>query len=94
MINKKFKQKSYLAIFYQGKKLGIFNDIRATKKWIYSSGIRGTTYEICETSEYGEILNKWLYKYKDSGVIFQMKIYSLWDEMVKKAKASEYEIPW
>lgn len=94
MINKKFKQKSSLKLFYQGKLLGEFKETRGLKKWIYSSGIRGTTYEICEVSEYGEVLNKWLYKYKDSGVIFQMKIYSLWEEMVKKAKALEYEISW
>lgn len=94
MKNRKFRQKSHLSIYYGERLLCNHNDVRMAKKWIYSSGIRGTTYQVCEVSEYGEILNKWLWRYKDSGVIFQMKTYSLWDEMMKKAKALEYEILW
>lgn len=94
MINKKFKTKTKLHIFYAGKKLAETNDQRQVKKWIYTTGIKGTSYKVCEVSEYGEVLNEWVYSFKESGVIFTAKTYSLWEEMVQKAKQLQYEISY
>ena len=73
----------------QGR-IGIVKDVRTVKKIIYQKGIRNQTYEITETDPMtGTILNQWLYKYMESGIIFTKTIYSKRKEDIEKAKRNQ-----
>ena len=73
----------------QGR-IGMVKDIRTVKKIIYQKGIRNQTYEITETDPMtGTILNQWLYKYMENGIIFTKTIYSKRKEDIEKAKRNQ-----
>lgn len=73
----------------QGR-IGMVKDARTVKKIIYQKGIRNQTYEITETDPMtGTILNQWLYKYMESGIIFTKTIYSKRKEDIEKAKRNQ-----
>lgn len=73
----------------QGR-IGMVKDVRTVKKIIYQKGIRNQTYEITETDPMtGTILNQWLYKYMESGIIFTKTIYSKRKEDIEKAKRNQ-----
>lgn len=76
----------------QGK-MGIVKDARTVKKIIYQKGIRNQVYEVTETDPMtGTILNQWLYKYMESGIIFTKSIYSKRKEDAKKAKREQLNL--
>lgn len=73
----------------QGR-LGVTKDVRTVKKIIYKKGIRNQVYEVTETDPMtGTILNRWLYKYMESGIIFTKTIYSKRKEDIEKTKRSQ-----
>lgn len=76
----------------QGR-LGMVRDQRTIKKIIYQKGIRNQTYSVTETDPMtGMILNQWLYKYLESGIIFTKSIYSKRKEDIKKAKREQMNL--
>lgn len=76
----------------QGR-LGMVKDQRTVKKIIYQKGIRNQTYSITETNPMtGTILNQWLYKYLESGIIFTKSIYSKRKEDIKKTKREQLNL--
>jgi anionic cell wall polymer biosynthesis LytR-Cps2A-Psr (LCP) family protein len=93
MWNRKFKIETMFVIFNEKFKENITaKDIRKVKKTIYSKGIRGQQYNIKEIDENGELINEWIYKYLENGVIFTKHIYSKWEELKKAAKSSELQL--
>ena len=73
----------------QGR-LGMVKDARTVKKVIYQKGIRNQTYSVTEIDPMtGTILNQWLYKYMESGIIFTKTIYSKRKEDIEKAKRNQ-----
>lgn len=93
MWNKKFKVETIFLIYAED--YGLYEtvkDKRTVKSKIYSKGIRGKNYTVREISENGEIINDWIYKYLENGVIFTKHIYSKWEELKKAAKSSELQI--
>lgn len=73
--------------------LGMVRDQRTVKKIIYQKGIRNQTYSVTETDPMtGTILNQWLYKYLESGIIFTKSIYSKRKEDIKKAKRDQINL--
>lgn len=76
----------------QGR-LGMAKDYRTVKKIIYEKGIRNQTYSVTETDPMtGTILNQWLYKYLESGIIFTKSIYSKRKEDIEKAKREQINL--
>nr|DAE55959.1 MAG TPA: hypothetical protein [Microviridae sp.] len=76
----------------QGR-LGMVRDRRTVKKIIYQKGIRNQTYSVTETDPMtGTILNQWLYKYLESGIIFTKTIYSKRKEDAAKAKREQLNL--
>lgn len=76
----------------QGR-LGMVKDIRTVKRIIYQKGIRNQVYEVTETDPMtGTILNQWLYKYMESGIIFTKTIYSKRKEDIEKAKKEQMNL--
>lgn len=76
----------------QGR-LGMVKDTRTVKKIIYQKGIRNQCYSITETDPMtGVILNQWLYKYMESGIIFTKSIYSKRKEDAKKAEREQLNL--
>lgn len=76
----------------QGR-VGMVKDQRTIKKIIYQKGIRNQTYSVTETDPMtGTILNQWLYKYLESGIIFTKSIYSKRKEDIKKAKRKQMNL--
>ena len=68
-------------------------DARTVKRIIYQKGIRNQTYSVTETDPMtGTILNQWLYKYLESGIIFTKTIYSKRREDAKKAKREQLNL--
>lgn len=93
MWNKKFKVETIFLIYAENYELHeTVKDKRTIKSKIYSKGIRGKTYTVREINENGEILNEWVYKYLENGVIFTKHIYSKWEELKKAAKSSELQL--
>lgn len=90
MWNKKFRQETQFLIYTEDRKTyDIVKDKRTIKKKIYSNGLRNQKYTVTEITEEGEVINEWIYKYLDSGLIFQRKIYSKWENMKEEAKKLE-----
>lgn len=76
----------------QGR-LGMVKDTRTVKKIIYQKGIRNQTYSITETDPMtGVILNQWLYKYMENGIIFTKSIYSKRKEDERKARREQLNL--
>uniref|UniRef100_A0AAU8B1V8 Uncharacterized protein n=1 Tax=Dulem virus 214 TaxID=3145691 RepID=A0AAU8B1V8_9VIRU len=76
----------------QGR-MGMVKDARTIKKIIYQKGIRNQTYSVTETNPMtGTILNQWLYKYMESGIIFTKTIYSKRKEDKEKAKREQLRL--
>ena len=76
----------------QGR-LGMGRDQRTVKKIIYQKGIRNQTYSVTETDPMtGTILNQWLYKYLEDGIIFTKSIYSKRKEDIEKAKREQMNL--
>lgn len=74
------------------KNAEVVKDNRSIKKVIYSKGIRGKNYKVNEIDEDGTLINEWMYKYLENGIIFTKNIYSKWKEMKKTAENSELSI--
>lgn len=90
MWNKKFKQETQFLIYTEDwKAYDIVKDKRTIKKRIYSSELRNQKYTVREITEEGEVINEWIYKYLNNGIIFQRKIYSKWEKMKEEAKKLE-----
>lgn len=93
MWNKKFKIESMFVIFNETFKENVTaKDVRTVKKTIYSKGVRGQQYNVKEIDKNGELINEWIYKYLENGVIFTKHIYSKWEELKKAAKSSELQL--
>jgi 5S rRNA maturation endonuclease (ribonuclease M5) len=93
MWNKKFKIESMFVIFNETFKENVAaKDVRTIKKTIYSKGVRGQQYNVKEIDKNGELINEWIYKYLENGVIFTKHIYSKWEELKKAAKSSELQL--
>lgn len=93
MWNKKFKIESMFVIFNETFKENVAaKDVRTVKKTIYSKGVRGQQYNVKEIDKNGELINEWIYKYLENGVIFTKHIYSKWEELKKAAKSSELQL--
>ena len=76
----------------QGR-MGVVKDARTVKKIIYQKGIRNQVYEVTETDPMtGTILNQWLFKYMESGIIFTKTIYSKRKEDAEKAKREQLKL--
>ena len=90
MWNRTFKRETIFVIFGEPwKNAEVVKDNRSIKKTIYSKGIRGKNYKVNEIDEDGTLINEWVYKYLENGIIFTKNIYSKWKEMKKAAKNSE-----
>ena len=94
MWNKKFKCETMISIYLNGDLKYSCKDIRGAKSWIYSKGIRNNTYQINEFDMDGIIINQWIYKFLDNGIIFTKKVYDRWKEMEMKAKLSQKSLQW
>lgn len=93
MWNKKFKVETIFLIYTENYELHeTVKDKRTVKSKIYSKGIRGKNYTVREISEHEEVINEWIYKYLENGVIFTKHIYSKWEELKKAAKSSELQL--
>lgn len=93
MWNRKFKIETMFVIFSETLKENITaKDARTVKKTIYSKGVRGKQYNVKEIDENGELINEWIYKYLENGVIFTKRVYSKWEELKKTAKSSELQL--
>lgn len=93
MWNRKFKIETMFVIFGETLKENVTaKDARTVKKTIYSKGVRGKQYNVKEIDENGELINEWIYKYLENGVIFTKHIYSKWKELKKAAKSSELQL--
>lgn len=93
MWNKKFKIETMFVIFNETFKENVAaKDVRTVKKTIYSKGVRGQQYNVKEIDKNGELINEWIYKYLENGVIFTKHIYSKWEELKKAAKSSELQL--
>lgn len=90
MWNRTFKRETIFVIFGEPwKNEEVVRDNRSIKKIIYSKGVRGKEYKVSEIDEDGTLINEWIYKYLENGIIFTKNIYNKWKEMKKQAKASE-----
>jgi arsenate reductase-like glutaredoxin family protein len=94
MWNRKFKCETMVSIYHNGHLKHSCKDIRGAKNWIYNKGIRNNTYQVDEFNMEGEIINQWLYKYLDSGIIFTKKIYDKWKEKLMSAQHIQESLPW
>lgn len=93
MWNRKFKIETMFVIFNETFKENVTaKDVRTVKKTIYSKGVRGQQYNVKEIDKNGELINEWIYKYLENGVIFTKHIYSKWEELKKAAKSSELQL--
>lgn len=93
MWNRKFKIETMFVIFNETFKENVAaKDVRTVKKTIYSKGVRGQQYNVKEIDKNGELINEWIYKYLENGVIFTKLIYSKWEELKKAAKSSELQL--
>lgn len=93
MWNRTFKRETMFVIFGEPwKNAEIVKDNRSIKKVIYSKGIRSKNYKVNEIDEDGTLINEWVYKYLENGIIFTKNIYSKWKEMKKAAKSNELSI--
>lgn len=92
MWNKKFLTETQLVIYLNEKQLRICKDPRSVKSWIYRKCLRNQVYQVDEINYEGEILNQWLYKYLDNGVIFTKKIFDKWKKMLEDAKNAELSL--
>lgn len=93
MWNRTFKKETIFVIFGEPwKNAEVVKDNRSIKKTIYSKGIRGNNYKVNEIDEDGTLINEWIYKYLENGIIFTKNIYSKWKEMKKAAKNNELSI--
>lgn len=93
MWNRKLKKETMFLIFTENWEIHeTMKDTRTVKKRIYSRGVRGKNYTVREITEDGEVINEWIYKYLENGVIFTKHIYSKWEELKKAAKNSELSI--
>lgn len=93
MWNRKLKIKTMFVIFSETLKENVTaKDARTVKKTIYSKGVRGKQYNVKEIDENGELINEWIYKYLENGVIFTKRIYSKWEELKNAAKNSELQL--
>lgn len=93
MWNRTFKKETIFVIFGKPwKNAEVIKDNRSIKKTIYSKGVRGENYKVNEIDEDGTLINEWVYKYLENGIIFTKNIYSRWKEMKKAAKNSELSI--
>lgn len=89
MKHRQFKVRCYVSVNINGKE-NYAKDLRAIKKAIYTYGIRGKTYEVrVNESRTNKILDIYLMKYTTEGPIFQKQIYSLWKELMQKAKMNQ-----
>lgn len=90
MWNRTFKRETIFVIFGEPwKNEEVVRDNRSIKKIVYSKGVRGKEYKVSEIDEDGTLINEWIYKYLENGIIFTKNIYNKWKEMKKQAKASE-----
>ena len=90
MWNRTFKRETMFVIFGEPwKNAEVVKDNRSIKKTIYSKGTRGKNYKVNEIDEDGTLINEWVYKYLESGIIFTKNIYSKWKEMKENARNSE-----
>lgn len=90
MWNRTFKRETMFVIFGEPwKNAEVVKDNRSIKKTIYSKGMRGKNYKVSEIDENGTLINEWVYKYLENGIIFTKNIYSEWKEMKKNARNSE-----
>ena len=79
-------------ITFNGK-TDICNELRGTKKRIYTQGIRGEKYRVEVVDKNTGVINDiYLMKYTKEGPIFQKQIYSRWKEEQAKAKAKQLTI--
>ena len=93
MWNRTFKRETIFAIFGEPwKQAEIVKDSRSLKKVVYTKGIRGKNYSIKEIDENGTLINEWVYKYLENGIIFRKNIYSKWKEMKEESKNKEFEL--
>lgn len=94
MWNKKLKKETMISIYFGGELKHSCKDIRGAKSWIYSKGIRNNIYIIDEFDMDGIIINQWMYKFLDNGIIFTKKVYDRWKEMKRKAESSQECLQW
>lgn len=93
MWNRKFKIETIFVISSETLKENVTaKDARTVKKTIYSKGVRGKQYNVKEIDENGELINEWIYKYLENGVIFTKRVYSKWEELKNAAKSSEFQL--
>lgn len=93
MWNRTFKRETIFVIFGQAWNEPItVKDIRSVKKVIYSKGVRHQEYPVREIDEYGQILNEWIYRYLDNGIIFTKRVYSKLKEDQERAKAMQNKL--
>lgn len=89
MKHRQFKTECICMVVINGKKF-ICNELRETKKGIYTQGIRGESYRVdVIDKKTGEINDIYLMKFTKEGPIFQKQIYSRWKEEQAKAKAKQ-----
>lgn len=93
MWNRTFRRETIFTIFGEPwKKAEIVKDRRSLKRVVYAKGVRGKNYSIKEIDENGALINEWVYKYLENGIIFTKSIYSKWKEMKEEAKHSELKL--
>lgn len=92
MWNKRFSTETQFVIYLDEKQLKVCKDPRSVKNWIYRKCQREQVYQVDEINFDGEIINQWLYKYLNNGVIFTKKIYDKWKKMLENAKKAELSL--
>lgn len=89
MKHRQFKVLCYASVDIDGKE-SCAKDLRTIRKAIYMYGIRGKTYEVkIKELRTNKILDIYLMRYTTEGSIFQKQIYSLWKNLIQKAKANQ-----
>lgn len=90
MWNRTFKRETIFVIFGEPwKHAEVVKDNRSIKKIVYTKGIRGKNYSVREIDEDGTLINEWVYKFLENGIIFTKNTYSKWKEMKENARNSE-----
>lgn len=92
MKHRQFKTECICVVTINGEVLKT-NELRGTKKEIYTLGKRGEKYRVDVVDKKTGIVNDtYLMKYTKEGPIFQKQIYSRWKEELAKERIRQLTI--
>lgn len=92
MKHRQFKTECVCVVMINGKVL-THNELKETKREIYSLGVRGENYRVdVVEKKTGKVNDTYLMRFTKEGPIFQKQIYSRWKEELAKARIQQLAI--